>query len=387
MCDPETRRGVHPCKEMCEEFREGCQESAIAALKILADAEQIIFNWTVFHKRDPTTWFNCDYLPSKNGTISCIYKPVICKPPLNITNGIISGRNETYRALSTVHYSCEGDYRLEGNNTVTCKYSGEWSDLPRCVEKTITPLLIVLPLLIFPFVVFVIITIRIRKDRNLAKQRLDEDEMLSRNKKFDAYVCYDFEEDNYFVMNYVLPQLEENQNHQLKLCIHTRDFIPGKMITGNIEKAISNSNSAIIIMSQAFLNSGWCKEEFEHCNIESREDRAFRLFVIMMQPVETLKNFSRSMKHFTANVTYLQKDDPDLFDKIAKYLKWVKEPKSQMEVGAEPTGIECGSSETASFLENSVDVYETNDEEEKESASNFHFRKTSDGILHFTYPQ
>ena len=65
-----------------------------------------------------------------------------------------------------------------------------------------------------------------------------------------------------------------------------------------------------------------------------------------MQPVETLKNFSRSMKHFTANVTYLEKDDPNLFDKITKYLKWVKEPKHQIEAGVEPTGLECDYSET-----------------------------------------
>ena len=91
-----------------------------------------MFDWTVFyHTPDPSTWFDCDYLPSKNLNIPCIYKPVICKSPPNIDNGIISGRNATYHAPSTVNYSCESDdFCLEGNNTVTCKYSGEWSELP-----------------------------------------------------------------------------------------------------------------------------------------------------------------------------------------------------------------------------------------------------------------
>ena len=354
-CDPENRTVVHPCKEMCEELRAGCQETLLGAAKILAAGKQITSNWKVFYKRDPSTWFDCNYLPSKNGTIPCIYKPVVCQPPPNVTNAVTPIGIGTYQATSIVSYSCDSDeFHLEGNSTVTCKYSGEWSEPPKCVKNTVTPLVIVLPLLIFPFVAFLFIIVRIRKDRNLANRKFDEDDTLSRNKEFDAYVCYDFEEDNDYVMNHILPQLEENENHQLKMCIHTRDFIPGKKITRNIETAICKSNSAIIVMSQAFLNSGWCKEEFEHCNIESREDRAFRLFVIMMQPLETLNNFSKSMKHFTANVTYLEKDDPELFDKIAKYLKWVKEPKPHLEVGE---GIEDGVSETESFLEIPIDHY------------------------------
>ena len=97
----------------------------------------------------------------------------------------------------------------------------------------------------------------------------------------------------------------------------------------NIENAIQNSNSAIIVMSQGFVNSIWCKEEFTHCYIENMNDAAFKLLVIMMQPKEELKDLSEYMKSFFAQQTYLERHDPDLFTKIGDYLKLVKEPKDK----------------------------------------------------------
>ena len=37
-------------------------------------------------------------------------------------------------------------------------------------------------------------------------------------RKFDAYVCYDFQGNNDYVTNTVLPALEENHDPPLKLC-------------------------------------------------------------------------------------------------------------------------------------------------------------------------
>ena len=122
-----------------------------------------------------------------------------------------------------------------------------------------------------------------------------------------------------FVIDNLLLELEEIRD--FKLCIHSRNFTPGRDIKDNIEESINNSNSAIIVMSQGFVDSIWCKEEFTHCYIENMMDSACNLFVIMMQPADTFVNLSNYMKTFFANKTYLQKDDPDLFHKLAVYLE------------------------------------------------------------------
>ena len=74
-------------------------------------------------------------------------------------------------------------------------------------------------------------------------------------------------------------------------------------------------------MSQGFVESMWCKEEFTHCYIENMKDESFNMFVIMMQPAETLVNISLYMKKFIANKTYLNVNDPELFPRLARHLK------------------------------------------------------------------
>ena len=127
---------------------------------------------------------------------------------------------------------------------------------------------------------------------------------LKRERFFDAFVLYHFDTDDNFVLNQLLPELEETRD--FKLYIHSRNFTPGRDIKDNIEEAIESRNSAIIVMSQGFVDSIWCKEEFTHCYIENMKDAAFNLFVIMMQPADTLVNISPYMKTFFTNKTYLQ---------------------------------------------------------------------------------
>ena len=318
-CDPENRTVIHPCKEMCEKLREGCLETVMGALKDIA-ARQNFFNWTDVSRRDPSTWFDCDYLPSKNGIIPCIYKPVMYQPPPNVTNAVSLNGNGTYQPPSIVIYSCESDkFHLEGNSTITCKYSGEWSKLPQCGanRSTVTPLVIVLPLLISPFIVIAVILI---KYRCLGKMQ------LRRNREFDAFVCYNFDTDYEYVLDTILP--EEKHDPPMKLCFHSRDFKPGAHIKVNNIEAIGNSNSAIIVLSQGFVDSIWCKEEFADCYIENMKDPAFQLFVILIEPVKNLENLSEYMKSFFEKNTYLLRDDPQLFQKIRSYLKWVKKTQT-----------------------------------------------------------
>ena len=182
-------------------------------------------------------------------------------------------------------------------------------------------LLPVLSLLAFCIFVIVIVIICIKKSRKKAALS------RTRRREFDAYVCYAFDQNHDFVMDTVLPELEENQNPPFKLCIHSRDFNIGDPIFENIQRAISQSNSAIMIMSQAFVNSIWCKAEFEKCLVENLKDPAFKLFLIMMQPTDTLEHLTECMTSFISQTTYLDRDDPDVFRKISEYLNWVKQPK------------------------------------------------------------
>ena len=76
--------------------------------------------------------------------------------------------------------------------------------------------------------------------------------------------------------------------HCLRLCLHERDFTPGRPIAENIIQAIMNSRRTLILLSKNFLISKWCRYEFNMARIEgiySREGENV-LFVIMYEEVD-----------------------------------------------------------------------------------------------------
>ena len=115
------------------------------------------------------------------------------------------------------------------------------------------------------------------------------------------------------------------ENNTLKICIHRDHFQPGRTIKRNINEAIQNSNSAIIVMSQDFVDSVWCREEFADCYLKNMNDAVFQMFVILTLPQGELQNLSEYMTSFLAQKTYLEKDDPNLIRKISEYLLYVKQ--------------------------------------------------------------
>ena len=300
-CFRESHDIIVPCREIFEEVKMGCTQSLLAVTFLIAPE---------------IGSYNNNYLPSRNGSIPCWYKPVVCGPPPNATDTVISiGLNDSgiYYGGTTIVYSCiDESLVISGNSTVTCLYNGLWSHSPVCVEVDqkyllgiLLPVLGVLTCMIVSARIAIIICMKRRKKTILP---------LTRRRKFT-----------------ILPAFEENENTPFKLCIHSRDFTPGAEIVENIQKAISQSNSAIIVMSQEFVDSFWCKKEFEQCFIENMNDPASKLFLIMMQPADTLDGLSEFMKSFISRKTYLEHNDPDLVGKISEYLSWVKQPKGDKE--------------------------------------------------------
>ena len=351
-CEPMSRQVVHPCREMRHDLRAACSKIILLWGTILRDKiphiasgdNNIIVEAALFK------YLNCGYL-SLNGDIPCHYKPVTCKSPPAVKHSTMLNTTmnyNNYSVLDTVDYSCSEGFQMVGNKNISCMYSGEWSTLPKCSvpSKSTTPLVVVLPVLFFPLLIlFATVILRnifkfrtkLQHDLKMYNQ-VDLDTILmeikgtdrpllplkrqldlKRNSFFDAFVLFHFESNDSFVVDHLIPELEKQR--KFKLLIHSRNFTPGRDIIDNIEEAIEGSNSAIIVMSQGFVNSMWCKEEFVDCYIENMNDAAFNLFVIMMQPVETLVNVSPYMKSFIANKTYLDVNDPELFPRLARQLK------------------------------------------------------------------
>ncbi|KAB1282729.1 Toll-like receptor 2 [Camelus dromedarius] len=101
---------------------------------------------------------------------------------------------------------------------------------------------------------------------------------------YDAFVSYS-EQDSYWVENLMVQELE-HFNPPFKLCLHKRDFIPGKWIIDNIIDCIEKSHKTIFVLSENFVKSEWCKYEldFSHFRLFDESDDA--AILILLEPIE-----------------------------------------------------------------------------------------------------
>ncbi|XP_071137904.1 toll-like receptor 4 [Mytilus edulis] len=130
---------------------------------------------------------------------------------------------------------------------------------------------------------------RIRYMYYMVKIRYFETKQKTHEKKiysYDAFVSYE-SNDRSFVHGQLLRKLENDAG--LKLCIHQRDFLPGRDIAENITSAIHDSRKIVVIMSQNYLDSYWCMFEYNMARVESiysrnKEHILFLVFLQQMSP-------------------------------------------------------------------------------------------------------
>ncbi len=363
---------VHPCQEMCHDFVDAfweiLKDQIPKLMKVFPSLAEAFRQGNQYENI-----LNCSYLPSLSDPYPCHYQAVECDSPPIVENAAVN-QSIQFSVFSTVEYFCVNDqYQMEGNNTVTCLYSGHWSKPPVCKKVVIgfnSPAVITISILAVPFVIFVALLVcSCRKSCRVENVRVPH--LNPRETEFDAFLCYNFDMDNNYVLTEFLPEIDEStanpdvattEHHLLlpkevhdeeqtrkkantpntkqhthgeegnqstedaasregfKILIERRDFVPALLIDVNIENAIKKSNCAILLVSQGFVNSPWCRQEFQMCKLENMKDTSFKIFVIMMQPESELENVTISMKRFFETTTFLKKDDPGLFTKLRRNL-------------------------------------------------------------------
>ena len=281
-CDPVTKQVIHPCREMCQDLSEGCWMKLMNKLaRMGSEFRENHWSWYLdfISSVDKVNLIDCDYLPSIHSSIPCFYKAVTCDSPPDVTNGTVilnTTQKDDYQLHDVVQYRCINDkFEMKEKSSITCLYSGQWSHSPpRCIaylKNSLHPFLVILPIMSMSLIIYTSIAFYVwchkRKVQN-----------FKRNKVYDVFVCYCYEGQDPDFAEKIIPQ-ELEEEYDLHLCIPRRDFKAGWDIKWNIMNAIRNSNSAIIIMSQDYINSLWCVEEFEDCYMENMKDPAFKFLL------------------------------------------------------------------------------------------------------------
>lgn len=121
------------------------------------------------------------------------------------------------------------------------------------------------------------------------------------NYEYDLFVAY-AEGDEDWVRGRLTPELEERMG--LRLCIHQRDFHPGRHILDNIESSVSVSRKVMMVFSPNFARSDWCQFELTLCQRHVM-DRGDFLVVVYLHEVPE-RDMTPGMMAILRTYTYLQ---------------------------------------------------------------------------------
>ena len=118
---------------------------------------------------------------------------------------------------------------------------------------------------------------------------------------YDVFVSYASAELSW-VREHLMAELEDRLG--LRLCVHERDFIPGKNIVDNIADCVQSSKKILMVFSKDFVRSQWCQFELAYC-LSQVMDYDDALIVVCVDDV-TSRNMTTAMMAVMKTTTYIQ---------------------------------------------------------------------------------
>uniref|UniRef100_A0A3Q2DLR1 Toll-like receptor 13 n=1 Tax=Cyprinodon variegatus TaxID=28743 RepID=A0A3Q2DLR1_CYPVA len=121
--------------------------------------------------------------------------------------------------------------------------------------------------------------------------------------RFDAFVSYNVHDEDW-VYRELLPELEGEQGW--RLCLHHRDFQPGKPIIENITDAIYESRKTICVISRHYLLSEWCSREIQMASFRLFDEQKGVLILLFLEEIPTYHlSALYGMRNLVKKRTYL----------------------------------------------------------------------------------
>ncbi|XP_078348380.1 toll-like receptor 1 [Oculina patagonica] len=110
--------------------------------------------------------------------------------------------------------------------------------------------------------------------------------------KYHAFIIYN-KGDSLWVNKELLPFLEEE--HNIKCCIHYRDFLPGVPFTESMAESVGKSYKIIAVFSSNFLQSNYCDYELNLAQYRLLNRRDHSLIIIRIDKTDP-SNLPRELR-------------------------------------------------------------------------------------------
>lgn len=127
---------------------------------------------------------------------------------------------------------------------------------------------------------------------------------------YDVFVAYN-SKDRVWIISEMIPRLEIKEN--MRLCLHERDFEAGKLIVDNITDNIHKSRKILIVLSNNFVQSHWCR--FEIMLAQSLNVERDAVIIVVLEEILT-KNMTKSLHLLLTTTTYIEWINEDSSKKL-----------------------------------------------------------------------
>ncbi|KAK2830933.1 hypothetical protein Q5P01_018864 [Channa striata] len=268
------------CKLKSLDFLAQANLSALRYLK-LTDNEITVINETVFQSLPALTYLELDNNPF---TCDCSNAEFI---------QWVKSNNQT-QVVNAYQFTCSFPVVEQGKKLMDFDVQSCWTDVSfLCfISSTCLVLLTLVSSVIYHFLrwqlaygfyLFLAFLYDSRKTKKGAPHQ------------YHAYVSYNVH-DEAWVYREMLPVLEGEQGW--RLCLHHRDFQPGKPIMENITDAIYGSRKTICMISRRYLQSRWCSREIQMASFHLFDEQKDVLILLFLEdiPAQQLSPYYRMRK-------------------------------------------------------------------------------------------
>ncbi|XP_065296654.2 protein toll-like [Dermacentor albipictus] len=137
-----------------------------------------------------------------------------------------------------------------------------------------------------------------------------EDE-LDTDKLFDVFVSFS-SKDADWIHEKIIPGLEANG---FSCCTYERNFKGGFLLQDIIHDAVARSRRTLLVLTQNFLASDWCRLEFRLAHQRALLDNVNRLVIVLVD--ELLPGtLDEDLRLYVRAANYLRWGEPNFWDRL-----------------------------------------------------------------------
>ncbi|XP_065107429.1 uncharacterized protein [Paramisgurnus dabryanus] len=126
-----------------------------------------------------------------------------------------------------------------------------------------------------------------------------------RHYRYDVFVSFS-SKDERWVLEKLLPNLEQRGPPFLRLCLHSRDFQLGQDIVENITDSIYSSRRTLCLVSRNYLRSTWCSLEMRLGTYRLQVEQRDILILVFLEKIPSrLLSYHHRLARLVKTRTYL----------------------------------------------------------------------------------